>query len=316
MIDTVGPLVIGLGEVLWDLFPDAQKPGGAPANVAFQAGQLGGRGAVASRVGRGELDRYVDERGNVFDRLGDRLVSYLGERGLDLSALQRDDRHSTGCVTVDVSDPHHPRYTIHEGAWDFIAADRALVELAGRADAICFGSLAQRSPDSRAAIHAALAAAGQECLTVFDVNLRQNWWDIEWITRSMQAADVLKLNHDEVATLAPLMNAPAEPLRFARHAQQAHGIETVCITRAEHGCLLVRGDETVDLPGIKVNVVDAVGAGDAFSAALIIATLRNWPLQNTGELANRVGALVASRPGAMPDLREELAGLLTELSPA
>jgi fructokinase len=309
------PLVIGLGEVLWDLFPDAQKPGGAPANVAFQAGQLGGRGAVASRVGIGKQDQYADELGNLFDRLGDRLVAYLGERDLDLTALQRDPEHPTGCVTVDVSDPHHPRYIIHENAaWDFIAADRPLLDLAARADAICFGSLAQRSPASRSAIHATLRAARPECLIVFDVNLRQQWWDLDVITASMTASDIIKLNHDEVATLAPLMNAPAEPLAFARHVQQEY-VETVCITRAEQGCLLVRGRETVDLPGLKVNVVDAVGAGDAFSAALIIATLRNWPLQNTGELANRVGALVASRPGAMPDLRAEFTALLSELSP-
>lgn len=295
------PLVIGLGEVLWDLFPDAQKPGGAPANVAFQAGQLCGIGAVASRVGR--------------DELGDRLVAYLSERGLELSALQRDAEHPTGRVTVDVSDPHHPRYIIHENvAWDFITADNALLQLAGRADAICFGSLAQRSPASRAAIHAALAAARHDCLIVFDVNLRQHWWDLDGIVKSMRASRIMKLNHDEVATLAPLMNASAEPREFARHVQQEFGIDTVCITRAEHGCLLVRGSETVDLPGITVNVVDAVGSGDAFSAALIIATLRNWPLRATGELANRVGALVATRPGAMPDLRAEFAALLAELS--
>lgn len=296
------PLVIGLGEVLWDLFPNALKPGGAPANVAFQAGQLGGVGAVASRVGH--------------DDLGDRLVAYLRERGLDLSALQRDPEHPTGRVTVDVSDPHHPRYIIHEHvAWDFIAADEALLSLARRADAICFGSLAQRAPASRAAIHAALASARPQCLIVFDINLRQHWWDIDGITQSIRASKVVKLNHDEVATLAPLLNASAEPVAFARFIQQEHGIETVCITRAEHGCLLVRGDEVVDLPGIQVNVVDAVGSGDAFSAALIIATLRNWPLRATGELANRVGALVASRPGAMPDLRTEFADLLRELQP-
>lgn len=296
------PLVIGLGEVLWDLFPDAQQPGGAPANVAFQAGQLGGIGAVASRVGN--------------DELGDKLGAYLHERGLDLSALQRDGEHPTGRVTVDVSDPHHPRYIIHENvAWDFIAADDALLNLARRADAICFGSLAQRSPASRTAIYAALAATRPDCLVVFDINLRQHWWDIDGITRSIRASKIVKLNHDEVATLAPLLDAPSEPAAFARFIQHQHGIGTVCVTRAEHGCLLVRGAEVVDLPGIKVNVVDAVGSGDAFSAALIIATLRKWPLCETGELANRVGALVASRPGAMPNLRAEFADLLRELEP-
>lgn len=290
------PLVIGLGEVLWDLFPSGRKPGGAPANVAFQAGQLGGRGAVASCVGT--------------DELGNEIVDYLSSRGLDLSALQRDPVHPTGRVTVDVSDQSHPRYIIHENvAWDFIAADPALLQLAGEADAICFGSLAQRSPVSRDSIHAAIAAARPECLIVFDVNLRQNWWDIDGIVRSMRCAQIMKLNHDEVAALAPLLGAPAQADDFACFVQQEFGVTSVCITRAEHGCLLIKGSERIDLPGIKVHVVDAVGAGDAFSAALIMATLRGWPLRSAGELANQVGALVASRPGAMPDIKSELAEL-------
>jgi len=296
------PLVVGLGELLWDLFPSGRKPGGAPANVAFQAGQLGARGAVASRVGA--------------DELGAEIVAYLGERGLDLSALQRDPVHPTGRVTVDVSDQSHPRYVIHEHvAWDFIAADPALLQLTRVADAICFGSLAQRSPVSRDAIHQALAAARSDCLIVFDVNLRQDWWDIDGIVQSLRRAQIVKLNHDELAILAPVMGAPSEPDSFARRIQREYGVRTVCITRAEHGCLLFSGDENVDLPGINVQVVDAVGAGDAFSAALIIATLNDWPLRSAGELANRVGALVASRPGAMPDIRSELIELWARFRP-
>jgi fructokinase len=302
-IVTNSPLVVGLGEVLWDVFPNARKPGGAPANVAFQAGQLGGRGAVASRIGR--------------DEPGDELLTNLEQRRLDLSAMQRDAEHPTGRVTVDVSDPHHPTYVIHENvAWDFIAADPALLGLAARADAICFGSLAQRSPVSRAAIHAALGAARDTCLVVFDVNLRQHWWDAEGIARSIEAADIVKLNHDEVAALAPVLKLPAEPREFAAGLLRRHAAQVVCVTRAEHGCLLIGRSDAVDLPGVKVNVVDAVGAGDAFSAALIVATLRGWPLRSAGRLANQVGALVATRPGAMPDLVTEFADLWQRTAPA
>jgi fructokinase len=284
------------------LFPSGRRPGGAPANVAFQAGQLGGRGAVASRVGT--------------DELGDEIVAYLTERGLEMSALQRDPVHPTGRVTVDVSDQSHPRYVIHENAaWDFIAADAPLLKLAREADAICFGSLAQRSPVSRDSIHAAISAARPNCLIVFDVNLRQNWWEIAGIVRSMRCAQIVKLNHEEVAALAPLLGAPLQADAFAEFIQQEHGVHRVCITRAEHGCLLFAGDETIDLPGIQVTVVDAVGAGDAFSAALMMATLRGWPLGAAGELANRVGALVASRPGAMPDIKGELAELWERCRP-
>ena len=299
---THAPLVVGLGEVLWDVFPDSRQPGGAPANVAFQAGQLGGRGAVASRIGS--------------DDLGEELHAYLDQRRLDLSAMQRDPDHPTGRVTVDVSDPHHPSYVIHENvAWDFIAADAALLAIAAQADAICFGSLAQRSPTSRASIHTALAAARPECLIVFDVNLRQHWWDADVVTRSVEASQIVKLNHEEVQTLAPLLNAPDDPIEFARALLKRFGLRAVCITRAEHGCLLVSESESVDLPGIAVDVVDAVGSGDAFSAALIVATLCGWPLRCAGELANRVGALVATRPGAMPDLRDEFDELLRQCAP-
>jgi len=220
-------------------------------------------------------------------------------------------------VTVDVSDQSHPRYIIHENvAWDFIAADPSLLQLASEAHAICFGSLAQRSPVSRDAIHAAVAAARPDCLIVFDVNLRQSWWNIDGIVRSMRCAQIMKLNHDEVATLAPLLGAPAQADAFAAFVQQEFAVQSVCITRAEHGCLLISGSQRIDLPGIKVKVVDAVGAGDAFSAALIMATLRGWPLGSAGALANQVGALVASRPGAMPDIKSELAELWQRHQPS
>lgn len=302
MSATRAPLVVGLGELLWDIFPDSRRPGGAPANVAFQAGQLGCRGAVASRIGR--------------DPLGDELFQYLDARSLDLTALQRDPQHPTGTVTVDVSDVQHPSFVIHEDvAWDYLQPDESLLELAGRADAICFGSLAQRSPVSREAIHAALSAARDDCRIVFDVNLRQHWWERDTIVRSLESANVVKLNHEEAVTLAPVLSAPAQPAAFARSLQRQFGVEMVCITRAEDGCLLVDRSDEVDLTGIPVQVVDAVGAGDAFSAALISALLHDWPLRSAGELANRVGALVASRPGAMPDLRSEFSDLWERCRP-
>lgn len=296
------PVVIGLGEVLWDVDGDEYTLGGAPANVAFHAAQFQCRGVVASRIGA--------------DRLGDGIVAYLNSRGLDLSALQRDTGHATGCVIVDKRVPSRPQYDIRQDvAWDFIAADEQLLALAGQADAICFGSLAQRSPVSRETIHRTIAAARPDCLVVFDVNLRQQWWNVDVIERSLRAARIAKLNQDEVATLAPLLGAPVAPGGFAAHLQQNYGVQTVCITRADEGCLLVDNDDLVELPGIEIRLVDAVGAGDAFSAALIAATLDGWPLRDAGLLANEVGALVASHAGAMPDLRPEFALLWERFRP-
>jgi fructokinase len=288
--------VIGLGELLWDVFPDSRRPGGAPANVAFQSQQLGCRGLVASCVGE--------------DEPGGELRVNLVERGLDTSLVQRDADHPTGRVTVDVSDPHHPRYTIHEDvAWDFLQPDENLMSAAREASAICFGTLAQRSPVSRETIHAVLDAAGSDCLIVFDVNLRQQWYDRERIERSLRQADIVKLNHEEAAVLSEMFGFGVQEHRtIAAALQDRFNVDLVCITRAEKGCLLVNRDGIADVPGRKVEVVDAVGAGDAFTAALIVTQLEGWPLQSAAEFANHVGGLVATRrgaSGAMPEQRDE-----------
>jgi len=297
MTPPVAPLVVGLGELLWDCFADSRRPGGAPANVAFHAGQLGCEGVVCSRVGR--------------DALGDELVAFLEGQALRTDLVQRDPIHATGTVTVDTSRPDHPRFTIHEDvAWDYLDFDAALAELMGRAAAVCFGTLAQRSPGSRRAIHQALAATPPGCLIVYDVNLRQHFHQKEWVEASLAASRVVKLNADEVIHLDRLLglDSPGQE-RFARAIQRRFGVSTVCVTRGAEGCLLVGPDEAVESPGVPIRLVDAVGAGDAFTAALIWGQLHGWPPERQASFANAVGALVASRPGAMPPLRGEFARL-------
>lgn len=298
MSHSTQPIVIGLGELLWDCFADSRRPGGAPANVAFQANQLGCRGVVCSRVGH--------------DDLGDELVKFLTCQGLQTDGVQRDAEHPTGTVTVDTSRPNHPAYVIHEQvAWDYLQLDASWKTLMAQASAVCFGTLAQRSSVSRETIQQALAATGPECLVVYDVNLRQKWYERSWVEQSLARSQVVKLNGDEVDVLAGLLECGStENVRFARELQERFDVEAVCITRAEKGCLLVGREEVVDLPGIRVHVVDAVGAGDAFTAALIYGRLRGWPLSAQAAFANQVGALVASHPGAMPELREAFAALL------
>lgn len=294
------PIVVGLGELLWDVFPDSSRPGGAPANVAFQAGQLGATGIVCSRVGR--------------DRLGDDLVAFLSAQGLTTQWIQRDPDHPTGTVTVDLSQPSHPSYVIHENvAWDYLATGPALAELMGRAAAVCFGTLAQRNQVSRWAIYEALDATRPACLIVYDVNLRQQWYSRESIEESLRRAKLVKLNAEEALVLAELFGlASRRPEDLARFFREQFNVPTCCITRAAEGCLLVGDEEQVDQPGLAVKVVDTVGAGDAFTAALIVATLRAWPLATRAAFANGVGGLVASRPGAMPVLREEFQKLFAE----
>jgi fructokinase len=293
--------IVGLGELLWDCFAEGRRPGGAPANVAFHAGQLGDRGVICSRVGD--------------DADGRELLAALRSHGVSTDAIQLDPRLPTGRVTVDASDPGRPSYVIHENvAWDAIAYDDALERLLDSAAALCVGSLAQRSETSRTTIRRCLERASG-ALRVYDVNLRPGGSDRSWIEATLAQAEVVKLNEDEVRTLDEMFAlGSAEPGEFGRRLLERFGGELVCVTRGERGCMLASKDEVVEQAGAPQpppragESPDAVGAGDAFTAALIAARLRDWPLERTARLANEVGALVASREGAMPDLREELKG--------
>ena len=303
MKDLSQQTVVGLGELLWDCFEDSRRPGGAPANVAFHAAQHGCRGIVASRVGR--------------DELGSELLQFLVAQGLETTYLQEDGEHPTGRVTVDASIADHPQYTIHENvAWDFFVCDDRQRELMGQASAVCFGTLAQRNDASRTAIHECLQATREDCLRVYDVNLRQDWYTAECIAASLQRADLVKLNDDELAVLKELLDLVGDdPTAACQCIRARYDVGVVCVTRAEKGCLLVGDSQAVDIPGTPVEVVDAVGAGDAFTATLISALLEEWPLADAGAFANRVGGLVASRAGAMPALKQEFAQLREEFRP-
>ncbi|UCG32424.1 MAG: carbohydrate kinase [Phycisphaerales bacterium] len=299
MNDVPLPVVIGLGELLWDCFGESRRPGGAPANVAYHAGQLGARGVICSRVGS--------------DHLGDELIRYLHDRGLETDFVQRDPQHPTGTVTVDASQPHDPRYVIHENvAWDYLEPREDLLALAAQAEAVCYGTLAQRSPATRDTI-ATVLTHGADALKVYDVNLRPPWFNPQLTQASLGRCDVVKLNAEEVRQVAEMLSFPSsEPHDFAHTLFDRYDLRLVCVTRASDGVLAIAPDEHVDLPGKSIRVADTVGAGDSFTAALIHGLLNDWPLQRTVRFANEVGALVASRSGAMPALRAEFAFLALE----
>ena len=290
------PTVIGLGELLWDEFPDGRRPGGAPANVAYHAGLLDADAWVATRVGD--------------DQAGRDLRDEIEVAGLDVDLIQTDPKHPTGVVEVTLEDGQ-PSYEIHAAAWDHIEATPRLLDAARQADAVCFGTLAQRHDDSRQAIGAVLDAA-DNALKVFDVNLRQDFYDADILRASLRRADVVKLNGDEVREVGGLLSLPTEAAEFAGRVRADFGVATVCVTLGEDGCALYEGEETARVERVEVDLVDAVGAGDAFTAALIVSTLAGYDLQTRGEIANAVGALVASRAGAMPDIRPELEAMFGE----
>ncbi|MBD3672473.1 MAG: carbohydrate kinase [Planctomycetaceae bacterium] len=302
MIDQ--PIVIGLGELLWDCFQDSRRPGGAPANVAYQANQLGCEGVVCSRIGQ--------------DALGEELAAFLESQGISTRTLQFDSEHATGTVTVEMKEGNHPEYTIHEDvAWDAMEFTPDWQKVMQSAAAVCFGSLAQRHEPSHHTIHQCLDTTGKDCLIVYDVNLRQDFYSRDILEESLKACRVVKLNHEELSVIGSLLEiSDADEQQFARDLQSRYGVEMIVLTRGENGCLLLSEDDVVDVPGQKIEVADAVGAGDAFTAGLISALLKDWPLRTAGQFANSVGAMVASRSGAMPDLKSEYSELIDQFQPS
>jgi len=292
---TVGekPLVVGLGELLWDCFPDRRRPGGAPANVAYGVQQLGGKGIICSRVGN--------------DALGNELLDFLDSKTLSREFVAIDSQHPTGRVDIQFDEQGQPSYNFNDNnAWDNLVFSSETAALCKSAAAICFGTLAQRSTASREMIHQCLDAAGASCLKVYDVNLREPWYDRTVIEQSLHKAGVMKLNAAEVEQLGQMLAIPAGDFSsFAEVIRKQFAVEAVCITLGKEGCFLQWGEEEARKPGIKVEGGDPVGAGDAFTAGLIDASLRDWSLENIAAFANRYAALVASKSGAMPEISHE-----------
>lgn len=280
-------IVVGLGELLWDLFPAGAQLGGAPANFAYITSLLGDQGIPASRLGH--------------DPLGTDAIHRLGELGLSTKFIQKDADHPTGTVKVEVDRTGQPCFEISESvAWDFLQWTPQWQELAEQADAVCFGSLAQRSEHSRATIRRFLQALRKSAVRVFDVNLRKNFYSTEVLAESMKLATIVKLNHEELPKIMRLFELEARGEEESARQLLSHQVKLVCVTRGNGGSLLVSADERSEHPGFKVKVADTVGAGDAFTAALAHGYLRGTSLAQINENANRVGAWVASQPGATP----------------
>jgi len=283
--------IVGLGELLWDLLPSGKQLGGAPANFAYITNLLGDRGIPASRVGT--------------DSLGELALQRLGQLGVSAVGVQNDPIHPTGTVKVEIAKDGQPRFDIMEPvAWDFLEWSPEWQRFASEADAVCFGSLAQRSAQSRTTIRSFLHATHPETVRVFDVNLRQNFYSREILVESMQLASVVKLNHEELPRVMRLLELDDSGERdSAGLLLTIHDLELVCVTRGTEGSVLISRDECSEHPGFRIKVADTVGAGDAFTAAMVHEYLRGGRLEEINETANRIGAWVASQSGATPALK-------------
>lgn len=306
-------LVLGLGELLWDVLPEGPRLGGAPANFAVMAARLGNHAAILSRIGR--------------DDLGRKAMARLDLLPADAGTMQVDPIHKTGRVTVKF-DGGQPVYMIHEPvAWDFLELTDDWVRLAERADAACFGSLAQRREESRRTIQTLVAQTSSACVRVFDVNLRAPFYSSEVIEESLELATVIKMNDAEVPLVLELLGLARSP----REEEPSHGdrlregaerlleefptLSMVAVTRGGKGSLLVTRTEWHEHPGVAVEVADTIGAGDAFTAAMTHYMLRGAPLATLNDAGNRWGGWVASQQGAMPELPDEVkAGITAAIS--
>lgn len=307
-------LILGLGELLWDLLLEGPRLGGAPANFSVMAGRLGNHAVILSRIGRDELGRRALAE-----------LEQLDGMPADASFVQLDGEHETGRVTVELKGGQ-PSYTIHDPvAWDFLELSDEWVQLAERADAICFGSLAQRSERSRETIQALVGLTREDCVRVFDVNLRAPFYSGEVIQESLELATVMKMNDAEVPLVLGLMGLDCqvgieavrglEGLRAGALCllKEFPALKMVAVTRGGEGSLLVTREDSHEHPGIATEVADTIGAGDAFTAAMTHYLLRGARLSTLNEAGNRWGSWVASQAGAMPVLA---AGVQAEITAA
>jgi fructokinase len=280
------PTIVGLGEALFDLYPDgARTLGGAPLNFAFHACQLGATAMPVTRVGA--------------DTAGADAIAALAAWGISTDFVQTDAELPTGVVRVTVGDHGEPAYEIAEpAAWDAIAWQAPMEALSASCDAVCFGTLAQRSARSRETVERFVRTA-QHALRLFDVNLRQHYFSRDLLRRGFELANAVKLNTEELATIG---TSPEELIA-------AFSLDSLILTRGERGTVLYTRDGRYEGEPARYPAApgaDSVGAGDGCAAAIVAGLLAGHGPAEVVALANRVGAYIASQPGATPRLPAEL----------
>lgn len=288
--------IVGIGELLWDVYPDGRKAaGGAPFNFAFHCHQLGHPAAIVSRVGD--------------DDLGRELRAEVRRLGMPDEFIQVDRHRPTGTVQVSLDANGVPAYTITEDvAWDRIEWGAELRQLAGNATAVCFGTLAQRSETSRATVQRILSDArsepGERATRILDINLRLSYFNREQVIWSLLRSDIVKLNGEELRVLARLFGwRGTGPHELAKELFDFSAAETrlVVVTRGGEGCdLYPRQGDPLHEPTPAARVADTVGAGDAFTAAMACLHLEGKPLQACARFAAHYAARVCEHQGATP----------------
>ena len=288
--------IVGLGEILWDMLPAGKQLGGAPANFAYHAQALGAEGVVVSCIGD--------------DDLGREILSQLDGLGLDCQYIAVDKANRTGTVTVKLDANGVPDFTIHENvAWDFIPLSAPLLELAARADAVCFGSLCQRSDVSRDTVRRFLKETKPDCLLIFDINIRQSYYSKDIIGAMLDTSNVLKLNDDELPLVGELLDIKGSESEILAELAARYELRLIVLTKGADGSRLYGPDGDSESKGVPPEkIADTVGAGDAFTAAVAVGLLNGNGLEQINAHANRVASFVCSQHGATPKLPDDMVG--------
>lgn len=280
--------IVGLGEILWDIFPERKVMGGAPANFAYHVSQFGYNGYAVSAVGD--------------DLLGKEILECLAEKELNYLIETRD--YPTGTVNVKLNKEGIPEYEICENvAWDNIPFTAKTENLAKNTGTVSFGSLAQRNSVSRETIKKFLKSMPENSLKIFDINLRQYFYTKELIHESLQLSNMLKINDEEVMLVAGLYDYKTNNEHdICKRLLEDYNLNIVILTKGTSGSYVFTKKETSYQPTPKVHVADTVGAGDSFTAAFVASYIRGERIQYAHQLAMEVSAYVCTQHGAMPQL--------------
>lgn len=285
-------LVVGLGEVLWDMLPEGRKIGGAPVNFAYHAGQFGIDTMAVSAIGN--------------DKLGEDTIAEMN--GKHLNHIFPSVPYPTGSVQVKLDEKGVPAYDIKENvAWDNIPFTNEIESVARSCRAVCFGSLAQRNAVSRNTIRKFIESTPSGCIRIFDINLRQNFYTSNVIHDSLELCNILKINDEEIMLVSRMFNYDSSNIEnVCRTIMEDFSLEMVILTCGTKGSYIFTKDDVSFMPTPKVNVADTVGAGDSFTGSFCAAILRGLPVAEAHKKAVEVSAYVCTQNGAMPEIPESM----------
>lgn len=285
--------VAGIGEILWDILPTGKQLGGAPANFAYHSGMLRLQSHIVSAVGN--------------DSSGMQIIDQLNKNRLGTENITVIDKKVTGSVDVSIDQQGKPQYLIHEDvAWDYIPFSNKNQNMIRKLDALCFGSLAQRSPVSASSIQKMVQIAPDWCLKIFDINIRLNYYTMDMIEKSLKISNCLKLNEDEFSLIAKMFSYSGSEEKIIANILDNFELDLIALTKGKSGSSLYAKNGVSVMKSPTITIVDTVGAGDSFTAAMCLGLLQNYPIDRIHQMANRMAAYVCTKMGATPKITDDL----------